>query len=105
MAPKVRALERAIADQVALGELRRGAGCHGRRHQRDRDGSEPDLQRSSLRTTSLSPDHTSSTAQTLMSTKPSGSATSRTTSSVISVGTLADFFGHDTHTAAFGSSF
>ena len=52
----------------------------------------------------MSPDHVSSTAQTLTSTKPSGSATTRTTSSVISVGTPADFFGHDTQTVACGSS-
>jgi hypothetical protein len=58
-----------------------------------------------LRTTSLSPDHVSSIAQTFTSTKPSGSATSRTMSSVISDGTFEDFFGHDTQTVAFGSSF
>src|SRR5215471_3249343 len=61
-------------------------------------------QRSSFRTTSLSPDHVSSTAQTLTSTNPSGSATSRIASSVTSVGTLAAFFGHETHTIARGSS-
>jgi hypothetical protein len=60
--------------------------------------------RSSLRTTSFKPDHTSSTAHTFTSTNPSGSATSRTVSSVISVGTFDDFFGHDTHTTASGAS-
>src|SRR5438093_3988173 len=44
----------------------------------------------------FNPDHVSSTAQTFMSTNPSGNATSRTTSSVMSVGILADFFGHET---------
>jgi hypothetical protein len=53
----------------------------------------------------LSPDHVSSIAQTFTSTKPSGSESSRTTSSVISDGTFDDFFGHDTQTVAFGSSF
>src|SRR5262249_15049729 len=61
-------------------------------------------QRSSFRTTSLSPDHVSSTAQTLTSTNPSGSATSRIASSVTSVGTLAAFFGQEIHTIARGSS-
>ena len=61
-------------------------------------------QRSSFLTTSFSPDHTSSTAQTLTSTKPSGNATSRTVSSVISVGTFDAFFGHDTQTTASGAS-
>lgn len=61
--------------------------------------------RSSFRTTSFSPDQTSVTAQTLTSTKPSGSATARTTSSVTSVGTFEDFFGQDTQTAAAGASF
>jgi len=58
------------------------------------------LTRSSFRTTSFSPDHTSSTAHTFTSTSPSGSATSRTTSSVTSVATFDAFFGHDTHTTA-----
>jgi hypothetical protein len=35
-----------------------------------------------------------------MSTKPKGSATSRMVSSVMSVATLADFFGQDIHTEA-----
>src|SRR5205807_9851733 len=46
--------------------------------------------------TNFSPDHTSSIAQTLISTRPSGSAVSRTTTSVRSVATPDDFFGHDT---------
>ena len=49
--------------------------------------------------TNFKPDHTSLTAQTLISTRPSGSATSLIVSSVISVGTLDDFFGHETQTA------
>jgi hypothetical protein len=52
------------------------------------------VHRSAFRTTSLSPDHTSVTAQTFTSTKPIGNATSRMTFSVTSVGTLAAFFGH-----------
>ena len=60
--------------------------------------------RSSFRTTSFNPDHVSSTAHTLMSTNPIGSATSRITSSVMSVGTFDVFFGHDTQMAASGLS-
>ena len=45
-------------------------------------------QRSPLRMTSLRPDHTASTAQTLLSTKPSRSATARITSSLTVVATL-----------------
>src|SRR6266508_3226412 len=52
----------------------------------------------SLRT-SLRPDQTSSTAHTLTSTTPSGSASSRIPSSVRSVGTPDDFFGHAIHSA------
>ncbi len=48
--------------------------------------------------TSFNPDHTSFTAQTLIFTNPSGSAISRIISSVISIGTFDDFFGHDTQT-------
>ena len=44
--------------------------------------------RSSLRQTRRSPDHVSSTAHTLLSTNPSGRNTSRSTSSVMSVGHL-----------------
>src|SRR5690606_30825269 len=40
---------------------------------------------SALRTTSFSPDQVSSTAQTFTSTNPRGSASARTTSSVMSV--------------------
>jgi len=54
--------------------------------------------RSETRITSFNPDHTSLTAQTLISTKPSGRAISRIVSSVISVGTFELFFGHETHT-------
>src|SRR5260221_11860886 len=52
--------------------------------------------------TSFSPDQVSSTAHTLTSTSPRGSATSRIVSSVMSVGTLEDFFGQDTQIAASG---
>src|SRR5688572_25751176 len=54
------------------------------------------------RMTSFSPDQTSLTAHTLISTNPSGSATSRMVPSVISVGTLEAFLGHDTHTVSGG---
>ena len=49
--------------------------------------------RSLLRTTSFSPDQVSSTAHTLMSTSPSGSASARMTSSVMSVLTPEACFG------------
>src|SRR6516165_1223665 len=52
----------------------------------------------SFRITSFRPDQTSLTAHTLMSTKPSGNATSLIVSSVMSVATFDDFFGHETHT-------
>ena len=60
--------------------------------------------RALFRMTSFSPDHLSSTAHTLTSTNPSGSASARTTSSVISVATFAAFYGHDTHTIPSGVS-
>ena len=59
--------------------------------------------RNSLRMTSFNPDQVSSTAQTLMSTNPSGKATSRMTSSVMSVLTPELFFGQETQSAPFGS--
>ena len=52
--------------------------------------------RFSRRTINFNPDQVSSTAQTFTSTKPSGNATSRITSSVTSVATPEDFFGHET---------
>src|ERR1700730_4976302 len=52
--------------------------------------------RFSRRTINFKPDQVSSTAHTFTSTNPSGSATGRMTSSVRSVVTPADFFGHDT---------
>src|SRR4030065_60728 len=52
--------------------------------------------RSSFLITSFRPDHTSSTAHTFTSTRPKGSASFLMVSSVMSVGTLADFFGHET---------
>src|SRR5213595_3689033 len=54
--------------------------------------------RNSLRITSFNPDQVSSIAHTFTSTNPIGSATSRTTSSVTSVSTLADLFGQETQT-------
>src|SRR5215207_3371620 len=60
--------------------------------------------RSSLRIISFNPDHLVSTAQTLTSTRPIGSTTSRIVSSVMSVGTFAAFFGQLTHMAPLGFS-
>ena len=57
-------------------------------------------QRSSFRTTNFKPDHTSVAAHSFMSTKPSGKAVSRIVSSVMSVGTFEDFFGHEIHIVA-----
>src|SRR2546430_3087948 len=54
--------------------------------------------RFSRRIINFNPDHGSSTAQTLMSTNPSGKAISRITSSVTSVEIPEDFFGHETQT-------
>ena len=51
--------------------------------------------RAERRRTSLSPDQIASIAQTLTSTSPSGSAIVRTVSSVTSVASPADFFGHE----------
>jgi len=61
--------------------------------------------RLSFRIINFNPDHTSSTAHTLMSTSPIGSATSRIVSSVISVLTPEDFFGHETHITPLGTMF
>ena len=63
-----------------------------------RSSRRPDLHRNSLRITNLRPDQVSSIAQTLVSTNPSGSATSRIVSSVMSVGTFPAFFGQLTQT-------
>jgi len=52
--------------------------------------------RRSFRITNFNPDQTSSTAHTLISTSPIGSATSRIVSSVMSVLTPEDFFGQET---------
>src|SRR6266513_2446295 len=57
------------------------------------------------RITSFSPDQVSSIAHTFTSTKPSGSATARITSSVTSVGTPADFFGHETQSVPVSATF
>jgi hypothetical protein len=54
--------------------------------------------RFSRRIINFNPDQISSTAQTFTSTKPSGNAISRMTSSVTSVETPEDFFGHETQT-------
>src|SRR5688572_11331102 len=51
--------------------------------------------RNDFRITNFRPDQVSSTAQTFTSTKPSGSASSRIVSSVISVSTFAAFFDQD----------
>src|SRR2546430_9218202 len=61
--------------------------------------------RFSRRIINFNPDQVSSTAQTFISTKPSGSATARMTSSVMSVGTLADFFGQETQSTASSAIF
>jgi hypothetical protein len=47
--------------------------------------------------TSRNPDQVSSIAHTLLSTSPVGNATARMTSSVMSVATPDDFFGHAIH--------
>src|SRR6185369_8084958 len=54
------------------------------------------VSRSATRTTSRSPDHVSSTAHTLLSTRPSDRACLRITSSVTSVFTPDAFFGQAT---------
>src|SRR5438105_13840082 len=59
--------------------------------------------RSSFRIISFSPGQTSSTAQTFISTSPSGKAIWSTTSSVTSVATPELFFGQDTHIIRAGS--
>src|SRR5581483_9393383 len=73
-----------------------------------RDGSRRAARRS-VRHTTRSPDHTSSSAATLLSTRPSGRNTSRTTHSDMSVGSLLAFFGHATQrppsTSSTSSSF
>src|SRR5260370_16040157 len=61
------------------------------------------LLRWSFGMTNFNPDQTSSIAQTLMSTRPSGSAVSRTTTSVRSVATPEALFGHDTQIMPSGS--
>src|SRR3954470_19040472 len=99
----------AIGIGVQIGRIRHGEADHvDREDAHHRDAAEhvegedalPWLGRSAhlsaLRMTSFSPDQVSSTAQTLMSTSPIGSATSRTTSSVTSVGSFEAFFDQDT---------
>src|SRR6266480_7733759 len=61
--------------------------------------------RCSRRIINFSPDQVSSTAHTFTSTNPSGSATARITSSVVSVATPADFFGHETQTVPVAAMF
>src|SRR2546421_4355658 len=61
--------------------------------------------RFSRRIINFNPDQVSSTAQTFVSTRPSGSATARMTSSVTLVGTPDDFLGHETQTTASSAIF
>ena len=61
-------------------------------------------QRCSFLITSFSPDHMSSTEQTFTSTRCIGSATSRITSSVMSVGTFDAFLGQLTQIKPFARS-
>ena len=58
--------------------------------------------RNAFRSTSLSPDHVESMAHTFVSTHPVGRTTSRTTSWVMSVGTIELFFGHATQSTPSG---
>lgn len=62
----------------------------------------PGAQRSRSRRTNLSPDQVASMAQTLTSTRPPCSPTSRTTSSVKSVSAPDAFFGHATQSIPAG---
>jgi hypothetical protein len=62
------------------------------------------LLRSLFRITSFNPDQVSSTAHTLTSTKPSGNASARISSSFTSEGTFEAFFGHETQIVPPGSS-
>src|SRR5438270_5886646 len=80
-----------LGDFLSLTE---GAECLPRRSAA-KAGGEGTL-RFFRRIINFNPDQVSSTAQTLTSTSPSGNATLRMVSSVISVGTPADFFGHET---------
>jgi hypothetical protein len=61
------------------------------------------LPRWSFGITNFNPDQVSSIAQTLISTRPSGSAVFRTTTSVKSVATPEAFFGHDTQIVPSGT--
>src|SRR5437879_3155414 len=61
------------------------------------------LARWSFGITNFNPDQMSSTAQTLISTRPSGNAVARRTFSVRSVATPDAFFGHDTQIIPSGS--
>src|SRR5580698_4432650 len=53
----------------------------------------------------FNPDHTLSTAQTFMSTRPIGRTILRIASSVISLATPEVFLGHEIHTTASGAIF
>ena len=57
------------------------------------------------RTINFNPDQVSSIAHTFTSTNPRGSATSRTTFSVTSVGTPDDLFGQETQTVPVSAIF
>ena len=77
-------------------------------HAPERRNSGP-YRRSDFRITSFKPDHTASTAQTLISTSPIGKQISRITSSVTSVATPEAFFGavflgHETQIIPSGAS-
>src|SRR5690606_2071851 len=95
--PGLRATRSSATRVIAMPAARAGAGVAARRGSLARWAA-PHPHLRARRTTSLSPDHTSETAQTFTSTNPSGRASSRITSSVISVGTPDDFFGHETQT-------
>src|SRR5207302_8757858 len=72
---------------------------------RDSGANGYSLARSLSRKTNLSPDQTSSTAQTFTSTIPSESPMSRTMFSVRSIATPEDFFGHEIQSMPAGDNF
>src|SRR2546427_568356 len=94
----------------AYGERRadaaRGAGDQedGVGHRRILRNYSFDVGRFSMRITKRSPDHVSSIAQTLLSTRPSGRPTSRSASSVRSLSTPELFLGQAIQSAPAGSS-
>jgi hypothetical protein len=89
-----------VADEADLETRRERLGqCEGERQQRKPEGAP---QRSSLRITSFNPDHTFVHGAHLHVDEAHRSATSRTVSSVMSVGTFEAFFGQDTQMVASG---